>query len=147
MRERLANILSVAVILAIPAAASLSHAAAAEINVAVHVVGIENPNGAVYAGLYDASGWKDDHFIKAVHVPVTGGEVMVDLTAPAPGRYAIRLFHDLNGNGKLDKNFFGIPQEPYAFSNNASGSMGPPDFDAAVFEVNTEGAKQEIHMQ
>lgn len=147
MREHLRNILCVAVILAMPAAASLSLAAAAEINVAVHVVGIEKPNGAVYAGLYDASGWKDGHFIKAVHVPVTGGDVTFNLAAPAPGRYAIRLFHDLNGNGKLDKNFFGIPEEPYAFSNNASGSMGPPNFDAAAFEVSAPGAKQEINMQ
>jgi len=147
MCEYLGSILSAAIILAVPAVASLSPAATAEINVAVHVSGIEKQSGAVYAGLYDASGWKGGHFIMAVHVPVTSGDITLDLTAPAPGRYAIRLFHDLNGNGKLDKNFFGIPQEPYAFSNNASGSMGPPDFDAAAFDVTAEGAKQEIHMQ
>jgi uncharacterized protein (DUF2141 family) len=33
-----------------------------------------------------------------------------------------------------DKNFFGIPQEGYGFSNNARGSMGPPAFDKAAFQ-------------
>jgi len=57
------------------------------------------------------------------------------------------MFHDLDGTGKLAKNFLGIPTEPYAFSNNASGNMGPPAFNAAAFDVAADGAKQEVHMQ
>jgi uncharacterized protein (DUF2141 family) len=32
------------------------------------------------------------------------------------GRYAVAVYHDLNDNGKLDKNVLGIPKEPYGFS-------------------------------
>ena len=35
-----------------------------------------------------------------------------------PGTYAIAVFHDENANGKLDKNFLGIPCEGYGASNN-----------------------------
>ena len=52
-----------------------------------------------------------------------------------PGRYAAIAFHDENGNGKLDKNFLGIPTEPYGFSNNVQGFLGPPTFDAAAMAL------------
>ena len=34
----------------------------------------------------------------------------------ATGRYAIRLFHDLNDNQRMDSNNAGLPLEPFAFS-------------------------------
>lgn len=50
------------------------------------------------------------------------------------GRYAIKLFHDANDNGKLDSNLVGIPQEGYGFSNNA-GRFGPASFEDAAVTV------------
>jgi uncharacterized protein (DUF2141 family) len=50
------------------------------------------------------------------------------------GTYAIKLFHDVNNNGKMDTNMFGIPQEGYGFSNNV-GKFGEPDFIDAAFAV------------
>lgn len=51
---------------------------------------------------------------------------------------AVKLFHDENSNGDLDTNFPGIPNEPYASSNNALGSFGPPDYEEALFSFNPE---------
>ncbi len=56
----------------------------------------------------------------------------------AEGEYAISLFVDENGNGKLDSNAIGIPIEPYAFSNDASGAFGPPTFEQAKFVVSKD---------
>ena len=50
------------------------------------------------------------------------------------GTYAVAVYHDRNANGKMDKNFLGIPKESYGHSNNAGGSFGPPPFDKAKFE-------------
>jgi uncharacterized protein (DUF2141 family) len=50
-----------------------------------------------------------------------------------PGNYAVAIFHDVNQNGKLDKNIFGIPTEDYGFSNNARGSFGPPSYKDCSF--------------
>jgi len=49
------------------------------------------------------------------------------------GTYAVACFHDENANGKLDKNFLGMPREGTVVSNHAKGSMGPPPFDKAKF--------------
>lgn len=56
------------------------------------------------------------------------------------GEFAIAIFQDLNGNGKLDTSKKGIPKEPFGFSNDARGSFGPPKFKKAKFIVsgNTE---------
>jgi uncharacterized protein (DUF2141 family) len=62
----------------------------------------------------------------------------VVLTNLDPGQYAIILFHDENGNGKLDKNALGVPTEPYGFSNNVRGFLGPPSFEEAVMKVNAD---------
>ena len=51
------------------------------------------------------------------------------------GEHAITLFVDFNGNKKIDKNFLGIPKEPYGFSNNVIGNMSAPTFDQAKFVI------------
>jgi uncharacterized protein (DUF2141 family) len=52
----------------------------------------------------------------------------------APGRYAIAAYHDLNGNGELDRLPPGLPTEPYGFSNEV-GRFGPPSFEKALVPV------------
>lgn len=47
---------------------------------------------------------------------------------------ALTVVQDANANGRLDRNAFGMPTEPYGFSNDATGSFGPPSFEAARFE-------------
>lgn len=56
------------------------------------------------------------------------------------GDYAIAVYHDLNGNNTLDKNFFGIPKEPYGFSKNFKPGMRAPNFSDCSFTL-TESAK------
>jgi len=42
------------------------------------------------------------------------------------GYYAVSVLHDRNENGRLDKNFFRIPKEPFGASNNPPLRRGPP---------------------
>ena len=58
------------------------------------------------------------------------------------GTYAVSFVHDKNSNGKMDKNFMGIPKEDYGCSNNAKGFMGPPKWEDAKFEL--KGADKSI---
>jgi len=51
------------------------------------------------------------------------------------GTYAVGVFHDVDGNGALSKSFFGIPKEPFGFSNNVKGHFGPPSFMEASFSL------------
>jgi len=50
------------------------------------------------------------------------------------GVYAVSVLHDVNGNGKVDTNFLGIPKEPLGMSNNAKGRFGPPKWKDSKFE-------------
>jgi uncharacterized protein (DUF2141 family) len=52
----------------------------------------------------------------------------------APGRYAVAVYHDVNGNGRLDTVPPGLPTEPYGFSNDV-GRFRPPSFTAALVGV------------
>ena len=52
-----------------------------------------------------------------------------------PGRYAVALLHDENGNGKADRAAMMIPKEGFGFSRDAKVRFGPPRFGAAAFDV------------
>jgi uncharacterized protein (DUF2141 family) len=45
----------------------------------------------------------------------------------------VGVFHDENGNGKLDKNLVGLPKEGVGFSNTPGGRRLPPKFADARF--------------
>jgi len=61
------------------------------------------------------------------------GQTSVTFDGLPDGDYAVRAFHDLNGDGKMNTNPFGMPVEPFAFSNNAVGNMGPASWERAKF--------------
>lgn len=105
-------------------------------SVAVTFTGIQTPSGAIMAGVYDSeSAFAGGAPLKGVRIEVTGGEAVALVTGLAPGRYAIKAFHDVDGDGRMGTNPFGIPTEPYAASNNARGNMGPPAWSDAAFDV------------
>ena len=72
--------------------------------------------------------------VAATALPASGPVVAVFENLPA-GDYAVKAFHDVNGDGEMNTNPFGMPVEPYAFSNNAVGNMGPAGWDRAKFSV------------
>ena len=69
-----------------------------------------------------------------ISVPIQRGIALWRFERLAHGSYALKAFHDEDGDGELDTNFLGIPVEDYGFSNNASGLFGPPSWDAASFQ-------------
>src|ERR1019366_6927007 len=57
----------------------------------------------------------------------------IDLGPLPPGRYAVSVYLDENGNHKLDKNWMGISMEAVGASNNPKGRRGPPLFEECAF--------------
>ncbi len=64
---------------------------------------------------------------------MTTDSVDFSLSLPDLATTRIAVFQDLNGDGKLTKNSFGLPIEPYGFSNNARSTFGPPSFSQSAF--------------
>ena len=106
-------------------------------DLSVNVNGVKNNSGTIRVVLHDkARGFPGDRQPYAVQeVGASPGSVTVRFAGLAPGLYAISFFHDENGNKKLDTNLLGLPKEGYGFSNNATAAFGPPDFQAARFQV------------
>lgn len=110
----------------------------AQVTIKVDVMGLKNNNGQVMIGLYNT----ENNFLKKIFkgnaVVIKDKKVTTTFANIPVGEYAISVFHDENSNGKLDKNFIGIPTESYASSNGAKGFMGPPKYTDAKFEVNED---------
>jgi len=51
------------------------------------------------------------------------------------GRYAFAFAHDEDRDGQLDRDFLGIPQEGYGFSNDVRPSLSLPSWQSAAFQV------------
>ncbi|TRO42039.1 DUF2141 domain-containing protein [Pseudomonas sp. ALS1131] len=66
-----------------------------------------------------------------------GTQTPLRLSDLPPGRYAIQVFQDSNGNGQLDLSPRGIPQEPVGFSGNPSLFGGKPKPSDSLFEHST----------
>ncbi len=111
---------------------------------------IQHAKGSIYLGVY-RSAWdflKPERACLKRIVPVaSAGSLDLDCSDLAPGVYAVSCFHDLNGNGKLDTNFFGIPTEPYGFSNNARPKFRAPNWEEAKFEVKKGGSRITIRLE
>lgn len=72
------------------------------------------------------------------------GSMRFVFTDLSPGDYAVAAFHDRNGDGKLARNILGIPTEPYGFSNNVYGFMGPASFEKAAVTVSADSDQLSI---
>jgi uncharacterized protein (DUF2141 family) len=68
---------------------------------------------------------------------VTNQKVCVVFADLPQGWYGVALYHDENGDGKMDTNPMGIPKEAYGFSNNAKGLFGRPDYKDIKFQLNS----------
>ena len=86
--------------------------------------------GSVMVALYDSAAAYDGN----------NGRPVAAVAVPASGATVVATFENLPA-GEMNTNPFGIPTEPYAFSNNAVGNMGPARWAAARFTVAGETAQ------
>lgn len=107
------------------------------------IISIDNPpvNGTVIAMLFNSSSTFVDLRDPVKNITLLPG---VTTTGRIPdlvsGEYALVVYHDENGNGRLDENFIGIPSEPLGFSNRY-WPQGPPTFTKAAFKLEAEETK------
>lgn len=114
-----------------PAAAALT----------VHFIGLKTSQGAVMLAVYNSeaayenSGTASETATRTVKLEIKDGAAVTTLADLPAGQYAIKAFHDLNGDAKLNTNLFGIPTEPVGFSNDAPVHMHAPSWKETVFVV------------
>lgn len=105
---------------------------------------VKNNEGVVRVLLFKGSDGFPDVVEKAhgsASVKIQGGKAVYTFENLPEGTYALSVFHDSQNTGKLRTNAFGVPRDGYGFSNNATGTFGPPSFEKAAFKV-TSGKNQ-----
>ena len=119
-------------------------------NLEIRITGLRNSRGKVNVNLFNkADGFPEDPVKsfgwKTVKIiPDTIVMVFEDLPY---GNYAVSVLHDENGDGKMEKNFFGIPKEGFAFTNNCKPRMMSPSFSNAMIVLKQPKMKTELRMQ
>ncbi|QAA82040.1 DUF2141 domain-containing protein [Aequorivita sp. H23M31] len=117
----------------------LFHSSSENKELTITISNIKNIEGELVLGLYN----NGDRFLEAGEAYKTisrkvesSSEVIVIKNLPL-GTYAVSLYHDKNSNGKCDRNFVGIPKEPYGFSNNFKPKFSAPKFEDCKFEFSS----------
>ncbi len=104
----------------------------------LQVSNIETPSGSLRVAIYDSEQnfLIDGNEISLKIAPVKATNALRISISDLPfGKYAIAIYHDVNNNGQLDKNYLGIPIEPYAFSNNPKVKWRSPTFTETQVEL------------
>lgn len=104
----------------------------------VTVDNINKRDGQIVADLHDDV---PEHFLKKgnklarVRVPADAAYVQFCFSGLEPGTYGVGIYHDVNGNRDFDKNFIGLPAEPWGLSTNPGFKPRAPQLDDADFEA------------
>ena len=140
--KHLTIIFSLFSMILISASAGAGQAKANTSNLVIHITGFETSNGVAKVALVNSQeNYNATKPFKGFNFEIINNEVLKTINLPF-GEYAIKVYHDENANDELDTRIFGIPIERYGFSNNARGTLGPPEYEDAVFNLNS--AKKEI---
>jgi uncharacterized protein (DUF2141 family) len=114
------------------AAAGLVMPASAD-DLRVLVLGIEGEQGEIRCLLFRGSeGFPRDaeRALKAANYPAVMPMLTCTFPDVEPGRYAVSVVHDQNGNGEMD-----IGDEPWGVSNNVRAGKRAPKFMEALIRV------------
>ena len=102
----------------------------------VTVSNCESDQGCASVALYSIDTMQNfgsgSGYFQGRQANISQGAAQVVFSDIPQGTYAVAAFHDLDCSGNLKKNFWGIPQEMYGFSNNYGKR---PDFNSASFLV------------
>jgi uncharacterized protein (DUF2141 family) len=126
--------------------AAATERAPATLDVAIE--GVRNTRGVVHACLTrDAAAFPDcSRDPAALKQTVAASTRHVRFAGVAPGHYALTLFHDENGNQRLDT-LLGIPREGFGFSRNPVVRFGAPKFRQVGMEIAPGLARHSVRMQ
>ena len=106
----------------------------ADIPFYVEIRNVTINGGPIILGYYSSQEAfsNEKHDWKTTIEPVSE-TIVYQIHLPA-GEYVIGIHQDSNGNGYMDYRLFGIPKEPYGFSN-MKGKM-PGNFNLLKFNIN-----------
>lgn len=107
----------------------------------LRVEGVRSADGQLRAELLGrAAGETTQRRVTFAVQDAVQGTTLIRFPGLLAGDYAVQLYHDENGNGEVDMNVVGIPQEGYGFSNVPVVQGGIPPFDRMKVSVTADAS-------
>ncbi len=115
----------------------------------LNVQNIESADGIIHIAVFNQSNFLQEgkEILKTTAAVQKSQNQRIIIPSLPFGTYAIAIYHDVNNNGKFDKNALGIPVEPYAFSNNPKVKWRSPTFDETQIELNAPQKILEVELK
>ena len=115
----------------------------------LQVSNIQKPEGIIWIGVYDSKEnflIKEKAIVKGVEIGETG---TIEMTVENVkfGDCAVAIFHDINGNGEMDRSWLGVPIEPYAFSRKPRSKWRLPRFNEVVIDFAPRSTKLSVELK
>jgi uncharacterized protein (DUF2141 family) len=116
----------------------------------VSVTGVKSSSGRVTVTLYLN---EPKRFLSKggaygiARAPAQAGTTQVCIAIPGPGKYALAVYHDVDGDGRLDRNVIGLPSEPFALSNNPPPRMAVPKIGPSLFTAGAGETSVTVRLQ
>jgi uncharacterized protein (DUF2141 family) len=111
---------------------------AEKIKLNIVIDGISHNSGSLIARVYNKDNWLGDEPLLSQSLPIPksfdGGPLTMYLDIDA-GKYSFAVYHDVDGNGQMNKNFIGLPAEPVGLSNKHVPRFGPPRYRKAEMKI------------
>jgi uncharacterized protein (DUF2141 family) len=116
----------------------------------VSVTGVKTSSGQVAVTLYANNPKKflaRHGSLGVARTPAQAGTTRVCVAVPGPGRYAVAVYHDVDGDGHIDRNLIGLPSEPFALSNNPPPKMAFPSIGPSLFTAQAGETSITVRLQ
>ena len=123
--------------LALVSFATLAHAEAPDGCAKVEVQNVRTGQGPLMVAAYTDAATFRKTAASQMQMAVTGETMTVQVCGLTGNAVALTLYQDLNSNGKMDANPFGMPTEPWGASGRPSPMMGPT-WDTAQVPLGAE---------
>lgn len=115
------------------------------ISTTIEINGVIIQGGVIYVAVYsNENDYKNDRIFYSFIMPPANTTLIHHCDLPE-GDYVVSVFQDVNGNGKLDTNIFGIPKEPVGITNY-NGRGIPGGWQKLKVPVNNTRSKITVNM-
>jgi uncharacterized protein (DUF2141 family) len=120
------------------AAPAPAHAGGTALSLDVELIDLRNDRGLVRVSVFrQPAGFPEqpERAFARGQAPIRGGRSLLHFGPVPPGAIAVAAHHDEDEDLQMATGFMGMPTEGYGFSRDATGTFGPPSFDAASLEL------------
>lgn len=116
-------------------------ASAVSAELTVDVGNVTSGKGSVVVTIYGSEKDFLGDGLVTLKRPASPGLMTFLFAGLRPGDYTASVYHDENGDDEMNTGVFGIPLEPYGFSNDTRPKLAPPLYKDVVFTLGENGVR------